>query len=151
MSAGDAAANSASERIHQPRLADADDGDVVGPVGGEIHAVTPFWRTPRPACSRSRTICRASSVRPRLIRDFTVPSGSSQLVGDFLVGQLLDVAQHHGRPQRRRERFERFASKRYAVVPFEDSVRRWRCARAAPGPPASTSRSIASRSFRALR
>src|SRR5882724_3758531 len=71
------------DRIHQPRFADADDGDAAAVVGFHIHqlapvrlSIVPFWPKSSP---RSLRIWRASSVRPRLIRDFTVPSGSRSL------------------------------------------------------------------------
>ena len=38
---------------------------------------------------------RASSNRPRFIRDFTVPSGTPRHFGDFQVVQIMKVAEHH--------------------------------------------------------
>src|SRR4029079_13152592 len=75
--------------VHQTRLAHADDREALGECGGHFHPLTPL-RVPVPPppwgprrelsaccsyCVFKRLICRASSVRPRLIRDFTVPSG----------------------------------------------------------------------------
>ena len=54
--------------------------------------------------ARSRSICLASSARPLLILDFTVPSAIPSCCGDFLVRQLVDVPQQHRRAQRRRQR-----------------------------------------------
>src|SRR5437667_9225582 len=73
----------AQHRIHQARLSDADDRDGAGLFGPHVHYRAPVRErasldtllglNPSP---RSRRIWRASSVRPRLMRDFTVPSGS---------------------------------------------------------------------------
>ena len=138
------------ERIHQARLVDADDGDALIAVGGQVHPDTPVFGTAS-CCSRSCWIWRASSVRPRLMRDFTVPSGRSQPVGDLLVGQLLDVAQHHRGAQRRRQPVER---RRAAGA--RGRAARARLSALRPGATGvrsagSTSRLIVSRSLRTLR
>jgi hypothetical protein len=92
---------------------------------------------------------RASSRRPRLIRDFTVPSGS-RAIGDFLVRELLQIAQHDGGAQRSRQRFQRLLQ----TVP-QILVLGQRVGRALPRRrlqvEVSTSRAIVCRSFRTLR
>ena len=118
------------------------------PVRGRPSGDAPLGLKSSP---RRRLIWRASSVRPRLMRDFTVPSGRSRR-GNVLIRQFLDVAHQHGRPQRVRAA---------TPAPSRSSVTRSRCSRAAmvgPGPTAagvsslaSTSRSIVSRSLRTLR
>ena len=63
----------------------------------------PLLRTAAPLTIRrhraaSRLTCRASSVRPRLIRDLTVPSGSRS-VSAISLRHLPDVAHQDGCPQ----------------------------------------------------
>ena len=55
-------------------------------------------------------------MRPRLIRDLTVPSGSPQPVGDLLIRQLLNVPHQHRRPQRLRQRGERLPQQHHAIL-----------------------------------
>ena len=61
-------------RMMYPLLADfanANDGDALRAISRENHSGVPS------SVARMRCTCRASSVRPRLMRDFTVPSGKS--------------------------------------------------------------------------
>src|SRR5215470_10135085 len=79
---GDGRREVPENRIHQPWLADAHDRNAASLVGCQIHQCTPPARRCPVGlnCSpRSFLICRASSVRPRLMRDLTVPSGSFSL------------------------------------------------------------------------
>ena len=77
------------QRIHQAGLADADDGDALGAVGREVHPRTPSTSS-RSRCDLAGQF-GAAAVDARLDGAFR----QLQLIGDFLVGQLLDVAQHH--------------------------------------------------------
>jgi hypothetical protein len=121
-------ANSDSSGYIRRSFVDPDDGDTLGAVGREVHRAVRSgradhgarpWSVAVSCCSRRRAICRASSVRPRLIRDLTVPSGTRSFSANLLIAQLLDVAQHHGRAQRRRQLVERRAQQRDAVAPLE--------------------------------
>src|SRR3954468_1934939 len=70
------------DRVHQPRLADPDDRDAAVLLGFHIHQLAPVLFSAGAlgkSSARSLRIWRASSVRPRLIRDLTVPSGSRSL------------------------------------------------------------------------
>jgi hypothetical protein len=84
------------------------------------------------------------------MRDLTGPLGQPEAIGDFLVRQLLQIAQHHRGAQRDRQGLERLA---------ELARRSW-CSACAYGPASgvagcrsfeSTSRAIVCRSFRTLR
>ncbi len=57
------------------------------------------------------------------MRDLTVPSGRSQLVGDFLIRELLQVAQHDRLPQRGRQLGQRLADAVPQVELLELAVR----------------------------
>ena len=80
--AGDGGGEVGEQRIHQAGLADADDATAPAcsvvtfintlPCAGDRRPTRPPVRR----APRSCAICRASSVRPRLMRDLTVPSGS---------------------------------------------------------------------------
>jgi hypothetical protein len=61
----------------------------------------------------------AAAVDTRLDRAL----GQLQPIGDFLVGQLLDIAHHHRRPQRLRQRRERLAQQRDAILLLERGER----------------------------
>ena len=61
----------------------------------------------------------AAAVDPRLDRAFR----QVQLVGDLLVRELLDVAQHHRRPQRVGQLLHRRAQQHDAVLLLEDGIR----------------------------
>ena len=73
----------------------------------------------RPAPLRFRGLDRLVLLQPpQLVRQLDAAAvdarldrslGQPEAVGDFLVRQLLQVAQHDGRPQRDRQRFERLA------------------------------------------
>ena len=58
-----------------------------------------------------------------MIRDFTVPSGNPEALGDLLVRQLLQVAKDDGRAQRRGQRFERLPQHGAQVLVLRDGVR----------------------------
>src|SRR5690349_2518745 len=81
----DGAGELRQQRVHEARFADAHDRDAVGLFGSDVHSDTPPRRTAArrrgsTGClSCSRRIWRPSSMRPRLIRDFTVPSGRPSL------------------------------------------------------------------------
>ena len=85
------------------------------------------------------------------MRDFTVPSGKPQPVGDFLVGQFLDVAQHHRGAQRRRQLVERRAQQRARGRAARARRTALRSGDAGASVAGSTSRLIVSRSLRTLR
>src|SRR4029077_2024992 len=71
------------DRIHEPRLADADDRDTAGLFGFDIHQWAPvrlrIALLGPESSPRNLRIWRASSVRPRVMGDVTVPSGSRSL------------------------------------------------------------------------
>src|SRR4051812_4577167 len=137
-------------RIHQPRLADADHGDGSGLFGCQVHQCTPVMPLGLKCWPRSFRICRASSLRPRLIRDFTVPSGSRK-------AWAISWYESSWRSRIRTAVRSVFGSDASAS---RSSSTRSRCSRTAiwlcPGAEAdssavSTSRSMVSRSFRTLR
>ena len=156
--AGDGGREIGEHRIHQPRLADADDARPCrsvrlshSSVGSRARAIVCRSSRRLSSCPRSlRNLPRQlgpAAVDARLDRALRQP----QPVGDLLVRQLLDVAHQHRRAQRRR-----------AAPPAPAAAApRDRAARAPPPGPgratpaparsASTSRSIVSRSLRTLR
>ena len=73
--------------------------------------------------SCSRLSWCASSIRPRLIRDLTVPSGNPEALGDLLIRQLLQIAEDDGRAQRRGQRFEGLPQYGAQVLVLRNGVR----------------------------
>src|SRR6478672_8064565 len=61
-----------------------------------------------------------AAIDPRLHRALRQP----EVVGNFLVRQLLKVAQHDRRPQRVRERFQRLLQLRAQILVFGERI--WR-------------------------
>src|SRR5262245_58275105 len=152
----------AEDWIHQARLADPDDRDRALLLCFDIHHQTPVRvvlllrgsLSPGPvglySFPRSLRICRASSVRPRLIRDLTVPSGRR----NWSAISWYDSSWM----SRMRTAVRRVSGS--AESACLSSITRSRCSSAATGlgsaaagasSPASTSRSIVSRSLRTLR
>ena len=118
------------DRIHQARLVDADDGHVL------VRSVVRFILILR---FRDGVLLLAqlldlagqlgsAAVDARLDRALR----QVQLVGDLLVGQFLDVAQHHRRAQRRRQLVERLARSRRTRSRCSSCAYR----RGGPAPPA---------------
>ncbi len=124
--------------------------DVLVAVGGEIHPETPVLRNGVLLLAQALDLAGelgAAAVDARLHGAF----GQLQPIGDLLVGQLLDVAQHHRGAQRRRQRVERRAQQLHAVALLERGVGRSGRATTGVSSDGSTSRFIVSRSLRTLR
>ena len=68
------------QRIHQPRLADADDGDAAGVFGGEIHSAAPDSRLRR---ARLRGVGCLSSQPLQLTRQLEPAAVDARLHGAF--------------------------------------------------------------------
>ncbi len=147
------------KRIHQPRLADADDRDISRASDREVHS-----STPRPAVARSPPMNPApvgllskpqdlpgQFLPPAVDARLHGPFREAQPLGDLMIRQFLDIAK-----QNRRSGATRAASAAPA-----SAARRGRGSRAPPAgwPPEMpgdrssevTSRSIVCRSLRTLR
>ena len=90
---------------------------------------------------------KSAAIDPRFDRAFRQP----QLVGDFLVRELLQVAQHDGLPERRRQFGQRLADQVTSDRPVRARRSGSRSRDAGVSVDASTSRAIVSRSLRTLR
>ena len=93
-------------------------------VGGQVHPGTPVFGTAS-CCSPQRLQVARELGAPAVDSGLHRAFRQSQPVGNFLIGQLLDVAQHHRGAQRRREPIERVPEEVDAVALLELGV----CAR----------------------
>src|SRR6185436_3761047 len=82
---GDHGGELRENRIHQAVFADPYDADAAGVIRVDVHLKAPVRERPfddppgLKSAPRNFRIWRASSFRPRLMRDFTVPSGRSSV------------------------------------------------------------------------
>ena len=58
-------------------------------------------------------------VDARLHRAF----GDAKLIGDFLIRQLVNIAQQHRGAKRRRQRAQRFAQQRHPILQLDSRIR----------------------------